>query len=287
MKDLPLITVITPCFNSIRTLRETLESVRSQAYPCVEHIVMDGGSTDGTLDVLKQYPEVIWFSEKDEGHYDAMNKGILRATGSVVGILNADDCYRPGALLAVGRAFQQHPEWDGLFGDVVVVDGQGREIYRREEADFDYDLLRFCGVDYVVHQTLFVKKTVHDRLGLYRHEHFLNACDFDFILRLGKAQCRIGHVNALLVNYRYHDFGQSADLRVIANMVRECDRLRQEHGLPEGWTGRLWKLAYRCKRQWRKLRCRGKCDLIPATWLLKKHMRQKTTFSSNIGLDKL
>jgi len=108
------------------------------------------------------------------------------------------------------------------FGDIMYVDGQGREIYRREEALYDYDVLRFSGVGYVIHQALFVKRAVHDRLGFYRHKEFLNACDYDFILRLGETGCRIGHVPELLINYRYHDHGQSADLRITRNMAPAC-----------------------------------------------------------------
>lgn len=119
---LPKISIVTPSFNSIRTIRETIESVRSQSYQDVEHIVMDGGSRDGTVELLKEYPHLIWTSEKDEGHYHAMNKGIMRATGEIVNILNADDCFRPGTLQAVGEAFQKHPDWEALFGDIQYVD---------------------------------------------------------------------------------------------------------------------------------------------------------------------
>src|SRR5713226_4506797 len=128
MSELPRISVVTPTFNSRHTLRETIESVLRQGYPRYEHIVMDGGSTDGTLDILRQYPHLKWVSEKDKGHYDAMNKGILKAKGEVVNILNSDDCYRPGTLELVGNAFSAHPGWDGLFGDVVYVDGENQEI---------------------------------------------------------------------------------------------------------------------------------------------------------------
>lgn len=282
MSDLLKISVITPSFNSIRTIRETIESVRAQDYPGWEHLVIDGGSTDGTIEILREYPHVQWISEKDEGHYHAMNKGIERASGEVVTVLNADDCYRPGALRAVGDAFREHSEWDGLFGDIVYVDASGREIYRREEAIFDYDVLRFSGVCYVIHQTLFVKRTVHDTVGLYRYKDFLNSCDYDFILKLGRAKCRIGHVPALLVNYRYHDHGQSADLRVTRNMARESLAIRREHGFPSGWRGQALRTYARIKRQAQKLRYRGKCDLIPGNWILRKHMKAQTNFSSQI-----
>jgi len=283
----PKISIITPSFNSITTIRETIDSVLMQGGKNWEHIVVDGGSKDGTVDVLREYPHLIWSSEKDEGHYHAMNKGIERATGEVVTILNADDCYRPEVLTKVMNAFRDNPEWDGLFGDIVYVDSESREIYRRQEAVFDYDVLRFSGVCYVIHQTLFVKKAVHDRLGLYRHKEFLNSADYDFILRMGQSKCRIGHVPEFLVNYRYHDHGQSADLRVIRNMVRESGIIRAAHGVPTGALGVSLRACYRIKRQLQKLCYRGKCDLIPGTWILKKHMRPKTNFTSNIDVGKL
>ena len=287
MGDSPKISIITACFNSIHTIRETLESVRSQDYPHWEHLVIDGGSTDGTVEVLKEYPHLQWISEKDEGHYHAMNKGVARATGDVVNILNADDCFRPGALRKVAEAFQAHPDWDGLFGDIVYVDGKGREIYRREEALFDYDVLRFGKVCYVIHPTLFVKKSLHDRLGLYRYKEFFNCCDWDFILTLGRERCRIGQVPAFLINYRYHEHGQSADLRVTRNMARESALILKGHGVPDGWRGAMLRVYYRSKRQAQKLRFRGKCDLIPGSWILKKHMREKTSFTSNVDIGKL
>jgi glycosyltransferase involved in cell wall biosynthesis len=283
----PKISVVTPTFNGIATLRETIESVLAQDYKNWEHIVIDGGSTDGTVNLLRSYPHVQWVSETDKGHYHAMNKGIERASGEIIGILNADDCYREGALGRVASAFDQNPTWDGLFGDVTYVDGKSQEIFRREEACYDYDVLRFGSVCYVIHPTLFVKKSVYERIGLYRYEKFLNCCDVDFILRLGQNRCRIGHIPQFLANYRLHEHGQSADRRILQNMQREYLAIRREHGLPQGAKGKLFELFARTKRQVQKVFYRGKLDLVSGKWFLKKHMREKTTFSSNIGLDKL
>lgn len=280
------ISIVTPCFNSINTIRETIESVVKQDYPHWEHIIMDGGSKDGTVEILKEYPHLKWVSEKDEGHYHAMNQGIAEASGEWVVILNADDCFRSHALTAVVQAFNKNPNWDGLFGDVCFVDGGGKEIYHRQEAVYDYNVLRF-GLDYICHHTLFVRKAVYGRLGGYRHKEFLNSADYEFKLRLGKFGCRIGHVPEFLVNYRYHSFGQSADLRIIRNMAKESAIIRREHGNPGGWIGQGLKICFKAKRQMQKLMIRGKCDLIPGTWRLKSYMQEKTSFSSNSGLDKL
>ena len=280
------LSVVTPSLNSARTIRETLESVARQDYPHVEHIVTDGGSTDGTLEIVKAFPRLRWVSEKDEGHYHAMNKGIQMATGEVVAILNADDCYCPGILSKVAAAFQSHPEWDALFGDFIFVDEAGREILRREEACWDPQIVRY-GFGMALHQALFVRKTTYDRLGLLRHKDFKNACDMEFLMRMVRAKCRVGHIREYVVFYRYHQFGQSADRRIVANMARETACIRQEYGVPGGLLGRLLGYYARAKRQVEKLVLLGKCDLVPGRWRLRRHMREKTEFSSNIQLDKL
>jgi glycosyltransferase involved in cell wall biosynthesis len=280
------ISVVTPTFNSIHTLQDTLESVATQDYPHIEHIIMDGGSTDGTLDALKKYPKVLSVSEKDEGHYHAMDKGTRMASGEVVAILNSDDCYRPGVLTQVAKAFEEHPEWDALFGDMVYVDGSGQEIFRREEAMFDPQIIRY-GASLINHQALFLKKETYLKLGGYRYKEFKNCCDYEYVMRLIKANCRIGHIPVHIVDYRYHDHGQSADLRVRANMTLESRVIRKEYGVPGGLAGKILVIYARLKRQVEKLLILGKCDLIPGNLLLKRHLREKTTFSSNIGVDKL
>ena len=122
----PSITVITPSYNAARTIEETLASVRAQGYPQLEHIVVDGGSTDGTVEILRAAPGIRWISEPDRGLAHAMNKGIAMATGEIVGELNADDVYEPGALHAVDAAFTPAVQW--LTGYCRIIDGDGREI---------------------------------------------------------------------------------------------------------------------------------------------------------------
>ena len=281
-----VISVVTACLNSEQTIRETIESVRTQDYSAVEHIVMDGGSKDDTLKILAGYPHLRVFSEKDEGHYHAMNLGIERARGDVVGILNADDYYRPGALSAIAASLAQHSDWEGLFGDFVFVDGQGHELYRRKEAIFDYDTMRYA-FGYICHPALFVKKEIYQKFGAYRYKSFKNLCDYDFILRIAKARCKIGTLHQFIVNFRYHDFGQSLDKRVIRNFERETWEIKKEHGVPGGFAGQILHVYGHARRQMQKLIYRGTCDIYPARWLMRRHMRERTTFSSNIGIDKL
>ncbi len=126
---LPTISVITPSFNQAVFLEACLQSVQGQAYPNVEHIVVDGGSTDGTLDILKKYDSRIrWFSEPDHGQAHAINKGLALASGEVLAYLNSDDAYLPGALKAVGAYFAGHPEAMWLSGYCRNVDAGGRRV---------------------------------------------------------------------------------------------------------------------------------------------------------------
>jgi len=279
-------SIVTPSFNSKGTLGETIRSVADQDFKNREHIVVDGGSSDGTLELLRGHPHLKWVSEKDEGHYHAMNKGIAKAQGEWILILNADDCLRAGALSAVAAAIGRHPEWDALFGDVVFVDADGATIYLRREAGYDYKVLLY-GLDYICHQTVFVRKSIYDRIGAYRHKEFLNAADYEFKLRLGSSGCRVGHVPELLVNNRYHDQGQSADRRIIRNMITEAASIRREHGNAGGWRGDCLRVIFKARRQAQKILRRGTCVLIPGTWRLRSHLREKTGFSSNAGLYRL
>jgi hypothetical protein len=215
-----------------------------------------------------------------------MNKGIQMATGDAVAILNADDCYCPGILLKIGEALAEHPEWDGVFGDMIFVDDNGQEIFRREEAYWDRQIVRF-GFGIGQHQTLFVRKKIYDRLGLLRHKDFKNSCDYEFLMRMARAKCNIGNVHDYVVRYRYHQHGQSADKRVTANMRRESEAIRREYGVPGGALGKVLVQYARIKRQIEKLIVLGKCDLLPGGWHLKSHMREKTDFSTHSGADKL
>lgn len=143
MEDLPAITVVTPCLNAAGTIAEALESVRSQDYPRVEHLLIDGGSTDGTLEILGNAEGVRVISEPDGGRAEAVNKGVAMARGEVVGWLNADDRYEPGALRAVGEAFAGRPGAAWVTGYCRIIDGAGREIRRGVTAYKNAFLRRF------------------------------------------------------------------------------------------------------------------------------------------------
>lgn len=282
----PKFTIVTASFNSVGTIRDTIESILSQDCKDWEHWVIDGGSTDGTLELLKQYPHIKYISERDSGLYEAMNKGVARAAGEILLMLNSDDCLTPGALTAIAHGFAKNPDWDAAFADIIFVDNQGGEIYRREEAQYDYHILRFSGVCYVIHQTLYVKKSLYDRIGAYRFRDFVIAADYEFILRMGRHNAKVGHVPEYVVKYRIHDRGLTADERAQRKMKGEMARIGEEYGRPGGLAGTALRIATRAKRQFQKLALRGKIDIIPGNVKLQKYMQAKSNVASNV-LDKL
>lgn len=141
--ELPAISMVTPSYQQARFLGAALRSVLEQDYPRLEYLVQDGGSTDGSVEVIERHADGIdhWRSGPDEGQADAVNRGWRRATGEVLGWLNSDDLLEPGALRAVGEAFARRPETRLLFGDCRVVDEAGEEIRVKRPADFDVDAL--------------------------------------------------------------------------------------------------------------------------------------------------
>lgn len=190
MADLPSITVVTPCLNAAGTIQESLESVRSQGYPHVEHLVIDGGSTDGTLELLERADGVRHVSEPDGGRVDAVNKGIAMAGGDVVGWLNADDLYEPGALRAVGEAFAGAPEAPWVTGYCRIIDARGEEIRRGVTAYKNAFLRRFSyGLyltqNFVSDPATFVRRDVLAEAGPLDDRYAISH-DYDLWLRVAR-----------------------------------------------------------------------------------------------------
>jgi glycosyltransferase involved in cell wall biosynthesis len=190
MTELPSITIVTATYNAAATLPETIESVRAQDYPGpVEHIIVDGASTDATLDLVRA-AGLRYVSEPDRGLTHALNKGMAMATHDVVGSLNADDTYLPGALDRVGRALRDHPEAEWVTGRCRIVDGEGSEIRPRVTAyknfflrhhSFRLHLLQ----NHVSAPATFVRRAALEAVGGY-DERFAYSADYDMWLKLGR-----------------------------------------------------------------------------------------------------
>ena len=188
---LPKISIITPSFNQGQFIEQTIQSVLSQNYPNLEYIVMDGGSTDNTVQILKKYTgELEWTSKKDKGQSDAINKGLRMATSDIVAWLNSDDYYLPGALQKIGNYFMENKSAKWLTGDYEIVDKKGKKIqsFVRKYKNI-LRSLPFKGTLYVANYinqpSTFCKRSVFDQIG-YLQESYHLCLDYDLWLRINK-----------------------------------------------------------------------------------------------------
>ncbi len=182
--ELPLVSIVTPSYNQARYLGATIQSVLEQDYPRIEYIVMDGGSTDGSVEVIQRFADRIayWISEPDSGQTDAINKGFARAQGEILAWLNSDDLYRPGAISEAVTFMQQHPEVGLVYGDTDYIDETGQVIGWFPAAETDYKRLR-RGYVHIPQQAAFFRKSVWRTVGPL-DPTFYFAMDYDLWVRI-------------------------------------------------------------------------------------------------------
>ena len=204
MHSNPKISIITVSFNSQSTIKHTIQSVASQDYQNKEYILIDGASTDWTLDIISFLKDKInyFVSEKDNGIYDAMNKGIKVATGEIIGILNSDDFYYNNEVLSKVANIFEETDCDCLYGDLVYVDkGDARNIVRYwKSGEFSKKKLRMGWM--LPHPTFFVKKEIYEKYGLYNIK-LKTAADYEMILRLlHNGSIKVEYLPEILIKMR-------------------------------------------------------------------------------------
>lgn len=260
-------SIVMPSFNHARFIERSLNSVLNQEYEATELIVMDGGSHDGTREILEKYAQHIafWLSEPDQGQSDALNRGFARATGDIYGWLNSDDLYLPGALHHAAHVFAAHPQTDVVYGDWLTIDeadgilehypalapSRGRMITEGV----------FCNA-----QAMFWRRSLHERLGDFDLQlHY--TMDYDLILRMisvagSRAFFRTDRPLGCFRVYRGQKTG-SADARAREKVYLEHRRIAERAGT--GWkygpSGRALRLAYRLTRGAECL-IRGRSDYL-------------------------
>jgi len=230
-------------YNSASTISDTLRSVAAQTHPDIEHIVIDGGSTDDTCRLVRQQGEkvCVFVSEPDKGIYDAMNKGLARATGDVVGFLNSDDCYASSDVLSrVAQMLAQDDALEAVMGDVVFVDpARPHRSMRRYRSDrFRPGLLAWGWMP--AHPALFVRRRVFEQAGNFRTD-FRIAGDYEWVVRaFGRSTRRFLHLDAVLVRMRSGGVstgGWRSTLLLNQEVLRAC----RDNGIRTNWLKILSK----------------------------------------------
>ncbi|MBV6716005.1 glycosyltransferase family 2 protein [Paenibacillus chitinolyticus] len=204
MSDFPKVTIITPSFNQGRFIEETIQSVLSQAYPNLEYIVIDGGSTDETISILNKYNgKLKWISEKDNGQSDAINKGFKMASGEIVAWLNSDDTYEPGAIKTAVDCFLENPQYVMVYGEGDITDAQSNKL-KRFEATQRFDLYALINVwDYIMQPTTFFKRDALKLVG-FLDEDLYWCMDWDLWIKLAMVG-EVGYINKVIANSREYE----------------------------------------------------------------------------------
>jgi glycosyltransferase involved in cell wall biosynthesis len=221
------LTVVTPSYNQARFLDETLRSVLSQRDQVHEYFVLDGGSTDGSQEMIRRYAGLLdfWTSEKDKGQSDAIHRGFARATGDVLCWLNSDDVFLPGVLERVREAFDRHPEWDVLTAHHVQTDADGRILMVHRIPGESVTSARW-GVIHVCQQTCFFRRRVYEAVGgLNLDLHCV--LDTELWLRMFRARTTWGHIPDLLAAFRQHAASKNSSWQ--KQYAQEWARLRREY----------------------------------------------------------
>ncbi|MCA1737071.1 MAG: glycosyltransferase [Actinobacteria bacterium] len=249
----PRISVVTPSFNQARFLRETMESIHSQGYPNLEHIVIDGGSTDESTAILAEYDSrlAFWVSEKDKGQTDAIARGFDRATGDVFCWLNSDDVFVPGALKAVGTIFRGSAEVDFLYGDAVWIDEAGGFIKHKKEQAFNRFVICFDH-NFIPQPSTFWKADLY-RISGGVDRSFNLAMDADLWLRMAEIS-KPKHISQAFSMMRF--YGEQKNTRLREQSLIEMQRLRDRY-YPRARGVKARRLGARIARVLGKTASRG------------------------------
>jgi glycosyltransferase involved in cell wall biosynthesis len=228
-RRLPTIAIVTPTYNQRDLIAYTLESVVAQNYPRLEYGVVDGGSTDGTPDVITNYQDRLayYVSEPDNGQAHAIAKGFSNLNGDIMAYLNSDDLLMPGALRFVGGFFAEHPEIDVIYGHRIVIDELGREVGRWILPRHDAQAIRHF--DYVPQETLFWRRSLYDKVGGI-NPSFQFAMDWDLLLRFMSAgTARFYRTPYFLACFRVHKKQKTNTLLKTVGEYEKARLIAREH----------------------------------------------------------
>jgi glycosyltransferase involved in cell wall biosynthesis len=243
----PRISIVTPSYNQAQFVEETVRSILLQGYPNLEYVVLDGGSTDGSVDVLRRYESAFdyWVSAKDNGQASALAAGFRRATGQILGFVNSDDVLLPGALAAVARHFARHPEAELVVGKSVLYDSDSHIIYVVPGLAPSFNSLLFWGSGGFNQPASFWKREVLLQVGIF-DESFRFSFDYDMYLRLTRRQ-PAQRINHYLAAFRMHPASKTSTIQDV--QYQDDALLKGHYGIERYpvWVRALASVYYRAR----------------------------------------
>jgi len=226
--DKLLVSIITVTLNRGKFLEDCILSIKNQKYPFIEHIIVDGWSTDSSLGIIKKYKgtyNLKWISEKDGGIAQATNKGFNMATGDVICICDSDDMFPPETIETIVSIFQKKPDVDVVFADVLLVNQNGKIVDSVKYLDFNREALVYAGGMVFGTSATFYRSSLQKKIGGY-NEKYLRCADYDFFMRMGLSGAKFYHIRKFLSVYRLHpqQLTKSLDIR-----KREDDEIYKKY----------------------------------------------------------
>ncbi|MEJ7830185.1 MAG: glycosyltransferase family 2 protein [Segetibacter sp.] len=242
---LPKISIVTPSYNQGKYIEETILSIINQNYSNLEYLIIDGGSTDNSVEIIKKYEKHLayWVSEKDKGQSDAINKGFKKVTGEIVCWLNSDDILIDGALDKVVSCFRDNKDLDLVNGNLLLID-ENSKILSGHFILKQKSWYAKQGIYYVSQPSMFWKRRIFDKVGLLR-EDFHASMDREFLIRIFKNNFKIGQLDEILAGFRMHSTSKSSAGWENRDYLRDLKVLRSLHGSGYGGHPKLfYKLLY-------------------------------------------
>jgi len=217
---LPLISIITVVFNGAKNIEKTIKSVIGQSYQSIEYIIIDGGSTDGTLAIIDKYRQDIstLVSEPDDGIYDAMNKGISLANGKIIGIINSDDYYEEHIIAYIVAESRKSLSPGIIYGNMNIINSEGKIVHTLKKSNHEKLIPRMSM--WVPHPTVFVSREIYRTIGVYNTEYKISA-DYEFLVRSYKRGVQFHKINKIISSFQLGGISTSESKKILQRKIIE------------------------------------------------------------------